>query len=101
MTNNSAPALALIATRRTAGAQPAFTGTTQTAILAELMDQRARDFWLEMKHLGDWQRNPSATPYVGASGTPYYKPVQGTFGTATCLPVPIGEITANPNWPKS
>jgi hypothetical protein len=101
MTNNSAPALALIATRRTAGAQPAFTGTTQTAILAELMDQRARDFWLEMKHLGDWQRNPSATPYVGASGTPYYKPVQGNFGTATCIPVPIGEITANPNWPKS
>ena len=20
------------------------------------MDQRAREFWLEMKHLGDWQR---------------------------------------------
>jgi len=101
MTNNSAPALTLIASRRTAGGQTAFTGTTQAAILAELMDQRARDFWLEMKHLGDWQRNPSATPYVGAPGTAYYKPVQGNFGTATCLPVPIGEITANPNWPKS
>ena len=99
-TGNTAPALTLIAARRTAGGQPAFTGTTPAAILAELMDQRARDFWLEVKHLGDWQRNPSATPYVGASGTPYYKPVQGNFGTATCLPVPIGEITANPNWPK-
>jgi hypothetical protein len=100
-TGNSGPALTLIAARRTAGGQPAFTGTTQAAILAELMDQRSRDFWLEMKHLGDWQRNPAATPYVGASGTPYYKPVQGNFGTATCLPVPNGEITANPNWPKS
>ena len=101
MTNNSAPALALIAARRTANGQPAFTGTTQAAILAELMDQRAREFWLEMKHLGDWQRNPSGTPYVGASGTPYYKPVQGNFGTSTCIPVPIAEITANPNWQKS
>src|SRR5689334_3571708 len=70
-TGNSGPALTLIAARRTAGGQPAFTGTTQAAILAELMDQRSRDFWLEMKHLGDWQRNPAATPYVGASGTPY------------------------------
>jgi hypothetical protein len=98
---NSAAALSLIATRRAANGQPAFTGTTAPAILAELMDQRAREFWLEMKHLGDWQRNPAATPYVGTAGTPYYKPVQGAFGTATCLPVPIAEITANPNFPKT
>jgi F0F1-type ATP synthase membrane subunit c/vacuolar-type H+-ATPase subunit K len=98
---NSAAALSLITTRRAANGQPAFTGTTSAAILAELMDQRAREFWLEMKHLGDWQRNPSATPYVGAAGAPYFKPVQGTFGTATCLPVPISEITANPNFPKT
>ena len=100
-TGNSTPALTLIATRRAANGQPVFTGTTTAAILAELMDQRAREFWLEMKHLGDWQRNPAATPYVGAAGTPYYKPVQGVFGTATCLPVPISEITANPNFPKT
>jgi hypothetical protein len=65
------------------------------------MDQRAREFWLEMKHLGDWQRNPTATPYVGAAGTPYYKPAQGAFGSATCFPIPISEITANPNFPKT
>lgn len=99
-TGSSGPALTLIAARRQANNQPAFTGTTPAAILAELMDQRAREFWLEMKHLGDWQRNPTATPYIGATGAPYYKAVQGTFGAATCLPVPISEIIANTNFPR-
>ena len=99
-TGNSAAAVSLIAARRTANQQPAFTGTGTAAILAELMNQRSREFWLEMKHLGDWQRNPAATPFVGASGTPYYKAVQGNFGTATCLPVPIAEVIANPNFPR-
>jgi hypothetical protein len=97
---NPAAAVALIAARRTANSQPAFTGTGNAAILAELMNQRAREFWLEMKHLGDWQRNPTATPFVGAPGSPYYKAVQGTFGTSTCLPVPLSEIIANPNFPR-
>jgi hypothetical protein len=99
-TGNSTAATTLIAARRAANQQPAFTGTGATAILAELMNQRAREFWLEMKHLGDWQRNPAATPFVGASGTPYFKAVQGTFGSATCLPVPLSEIVANPNFPR-
>jgi hypothetical protein len=94
-------ALALIAARRSANAQPAFTGTGTPVILAELMNQRARDFWLEAKHLGDWVRNPSATPFVGAAGTPFYKPAQGNFGTSNCLPVPVSETTANPNFPKT
>ncbi|HTE45294.1 MAG TPA: hypothetical protein VK636_08645 [Gemmatimonadaceae bacterium] len=100
-TGNSAAALALIAARRSANSQPAFTGTAAAAILSELMDQRAREFWLEMKHLGDWQRNPTATPYVGAAGSPFFKPIQGNFGTSTCLPVPASEIAANPNFPKT
>lgn len=100
-TGDATAALALIAARRTANGQGAFAGTTPAAILAELMDQRARDFWLEAKHTGDWIRNPSATPYVPAKDTPYYKSAQGNFGNATCLPVPLAEVTANPNFPKS
>ena len=95
------PALALIAARRTAGTQPPFTGTGAAAILAELMNQRARDFWLEAKHTGDMNRNPAATPFVGVAGAPFYKAAQGTFGAATCLPVPLAEVNANPNFPKS
>src|SRR5690606_33280942 len=73
-------ALALIAERRQAGGQDPFAGAGQASILAELMDQRARDFWLEAKHLGDALRNPAATPFVPAEGTPFYKPEQGDFG---------------------
>jgi hypothetical protein len=94
-------ALALITARRTANGQPAFTGSGTPAILAELMNQRAREFWLEAKHLGDWIRNPTATPFVGAAGTPFYKPAQGNFGTSACLPVPLSETAANPNFPKT
>ena len=97
--SDPAPALALIAERRLAGGQTAFTGTGTAAILAELMDQRARDFWLEAKHMGDYVRNPTATPYVPPAGTPYYKPGQGNFGNATCVPVPNEERNANPNYP--
>lgn len=93
------PALTLIAARRAAGNQPAFGGGTSAQVLAELMDQRARDFWLEAKHLGDWRRNPEATPYVGAAGTTHYK--SGVYGNATCVPIPDSERNSNPNFPKS
>ena len=96
--SSTTEALDLIDERRTANGQGAFTGTTQAQILAELMDQRARDFWLEAKHTGDWRRNPAATPYVAATGSTFYKPAQGNFGNETCLPVPLAEINANPNF---
>jgi hypothetical protein len=99
--NDAVPALALIAERRAANQQPPFTGTASDIVLAELMNQRAREFWLEAKHTGDWVRNPSATPFVGTPGTPYFKPAQGNFGSASCLPVPQAEVNANPNFPKS
>jgi len=95
---NTAPALTLIAERRTAGTQPPFTGTTTAAVLAELMDQRARDFWLEGKHYGDITRNPTAQALVPAPGTPFYKPEYGNFLPTACLPVPFAEKANNPNF---
>jgi hypothetical protein len=92
------PALTLIAERRTAGNQPAFTGTTTAQILAELMDQRARDFWLEGKHLGDILRNPTAAALVPAVGSPFYKSELGNFLAMACLPVPFPEKANNPNF---
>jgi len=97
--SNQAAALALIAARRDAGGQPAFAGGSNDLVLAELMDQRSRDFWLEARHLGDWRRNPTATPYVEPAGAQHYK--TGVFGTATCVPIPDSERNANPNFPKS
>lgn len=97
--NDPSAALALIAARREANGQAPFAGGTNPQVLAELMDQRAREFWLENKHLGDWKRNPEATPYVAAAGSPHYK--AGAFGNATCVPVPDSERNANPHFPKS
>lgn len=95
---NTAPALALIAERRAAGGQPAFTGTTTAAVLAELMDQRARDFWLEGKHMGDIIRNPTAAALVPPTGSVFYKSEYGNFLAPACLPVPFAEKANNPNF---
>ena len=95
---NSAPALTLIAERRTAGSQTPFTGTTTAAILAELMDQRARDFWLEGKHFGDLLRNPTAAALVPPAGSVFYKSEYGNFLPVACLPVPFTEKANNPNF---
>jgi starch-binding outer membrane protein, SusD/RagB family len=93
-----APALALIAERKAIAGQPGFSPTDADAILAELMSQRARDFWLEARHLGDALRNPLATPFVPTTGSPFYKPEQGDFGPLTCLDVPFVEKANNPNF---
>ncbi len=94
---NSGPALALIEERRAENGQESFGQGSDSEALAELMNQRARDFWLEGKAMGDYRRNPDAAPFVPPAGTEFYKPGQGTFGTLTCIPVPNEEKDANPN----
>jgi hypothetical protein len=91
-------ALSLIAARRAANGQPAFAGSTNAEILAELMDQRSRDFWMEAKHLGDIIRNPTAAAHFPPAGSLFYKPQLGNFGTNVCLPLPLQETTNNPNF---
>jgi starch-binding outer membrane protein, SusD/RagB family len=97
--NNPAPALALIAERRTAGQQGGFTGSGSDAILRELMEQRHRDFWLEGKRMGDWRRNPGAVQHILEPGDNYYKPAVGLVEDQTCWPMPFSEANANPNIP--
>lgn len=100
---NPATALALIAERRAAFPEAAdgdavdFVDTAGT--LSDLLDQKARDFFLQGTHMGDWRRNPEATPYVPPSGTPYYNATEGgVFGTQTCIPLPDDEVLNNPNF---
>jgi starch-binding outer membrane protein, SusD/RagB family len=91
-TGNPAAALTLIGERRTAGQQDAFAGTGDAAILAELMAQRSRDFWLEGKRMGDFRRNPGSVPNVLGPNDAYYKPAVGTMGDQTCFPIPAFEF---------
>jgi hypothetical protein len=98
---STAAALTLIASERASGSQPPYTGGVDTlSVLTELLNQRAREFWMEGKKLGDIRRNPSV-PLTGIltdpAGSPYYGPTGGTFGTTICVPIPPQETGSNPN----
>ncbi|HEY2067804.1 MAG TPA: hypothetical protein VGG84_17775 [Gemmatimonadaceae bacterium] len=100
---NTAAALTLIASRRSAGGQGLYAGGVDTlSVVTELLNQRARDFWLEGKKLGDLRRNPSvslASVLTDPVGAPYYVPARiATFGSAFCAPIPPQETNANPNF---
>jgi hypothetical protein len=89
--------LAFVNERRAVGNQAPITTTSTSELLAELMAQRSRDFWLEGHRMGDWRRNPSSVPDILAPGDNYYKPEVGTVSNQTCFPLPFAERNANPN----
>jgi starch-binding outer membrane protein, SusD/RagB family len=94
---NISGALAFINERRAAGGQAAISTTSTTELMANLMDQKSRDFWLEGMRMGDWRRNPTAVPNILQPGNNYYKPALGDVQTQTCMPLPYAEYNANPN----
>jgi hypothetical protein len=90
--NSLATALPIINASRARGGQGVFLGVTQAEYLAELVDQRRRELFLESHHLGDVIRyNIAVQP---AAGTPYH--FGGTYGTQICLPLPAAERLNNP-----
>jgi starch-binding outer membrane protein, SusD/RagB family len=103
---DTGPALALIAARRAAGGEGAFGGGTNVQVLQELLNQRARDFWMEGKKLGDLRRALAAFPSLSLPsvltdpvGATFYTSVGGgTFGSTFCAPIPPEETNANPNF---
>ncbi|HSU95579.1 MAG TPA: hypothetical protein VLI40_00025 [Gemmatimonadaceae bacterium] len=100
--NNTAPAISLINARRSAGAQgPYAGGSDSTSVIAELLNQSARDFWMEGKKLGDLRRNPSVSlPAVltDPAGAPFYASPPAQFGSNFCAPIPPQETNTNPNF---
>lgn len=97
---NPAAAIALIAERSIAGTEDGDDFADDTnSVLTELLDQRARDFYLEAQHMGTWLRNGDATPYVYRAGSDYYAEADSKVGTQTCFPVPSVEVLNNPNFP--
>ncbi len=78
-------------------------------ILGHVIEERRRELFLESHHLYDKirfteyatqngmtavQLNPSL-PFTPAAGEPFSK--GGTYGTTTCLPLPLAEKNNNPN----
>jgi len=87
--------------RRAAGLQAPVT-LTGDALMAELRDQRSRDFYLDNHRLGDLRRYlkyynvdlfPKG-PYPGSTSGQIYNE------TISCWPLPTNEINGNPNIPK-
>jgi hypothetical protein len=95
------PALTLIASERAKGGQGAYGGGTDTlSVVTELLNQRAREFWMEGKKLGDIRRNPAVPlPAIlsDSVGATFFGPTGGTFGNNFCAPIPPEEVNANPN----
>lgn len=87
-----ATALPILAASRVRGAQSAFTGTTQADYMAELIDQRRRELFLESQHLGDVIRYGIAL--APAAGTAYH--FGGLYATQICFPLPAAERLNNP-----
>jgi hypothetical protein len=94
----SAAMLALIQSRRAALGQPAYAGaTTDAAVLTEFYNQRAFEFYLEGKRMGDLRRNPAGISNMTATGGTYFKPGYQAVGSQTCYPLPRTETDNNPN----
>jgi hypothetical protein len=87
-----ATALPILNAERTRGNQAAFTGTTQAQYLAELIDQRRRELFLESHHLGDVIRY--GITLAPAVGTPHH--FGGLYENQICFPLPAAERLNNP-----
>lgn len=96
ITSNRANTLAIIAAQRTAGNQPAYTGTTPAEDLAEIIDQRRRALFLTGTHLGDLIRyNLTVAPAAGTA-TPWNQTFGPDQGNRLCMPLPQVELLNNP-----
>jgi hypothetical protein len=81
---------------RTAAHQPAFNpGTlTQANVMAEIVEQRKRELFLEGHRMGDIRR--LNLPLAPATGAPYVSG-GGFYGDQSCFPLPNVERINNPN----
>ena len=98
-TGNLTGAVTIINTLRAANAQPAFNPAdlTKTTVVAEIVEQRRREFFLEGHRLGDLRR--LGLSILPAAGTPYVN--GGTCTAQSCFPLPDVERINNPSIPKA
>jgi hypothetical protein len=72
-------------------------GQTKDQVLAQVVEERRRELFLEGHRLGDLRRYN--LPFAPASGTAFIG--GGTYGTQTCFPLPDVERVNNPNISKN
>jgi hypothetical protein len=91
----TAATLSFVNDRRAAGGQ-APVNLSGAALMAELADQRARDFYLTGQRLGDLRRYAAAGNDMFPTGK--YPLFNDSYGDQTCMIVPLSEKTGNPNY---
>jgi hypothetical protein len=80
--------------RRAVGGEAPVT-LSSAGLMAELAEQRARDFYLTGQRLGDLRRYAAAGTDLFPKGL--YPLFNDTYGDAKCMIVPLSEKTGNPN----
>ena len=78
---------------RTRASLPQYGGGTPDEVLAQVIEERRRELFLEGQHFFDIRR--FNLPLVPAPGTVFSK--GGTYGSTRCLPLPDIERLNNPN----
>jgi hypothetical protein len=96
ISTNRANTLAIIATMRAAGGQPAYTGTTAAEDLAEVIDQRRRALFLTGTAFGDIIRYDLTVSPAAGTLTPWNQTYGPDKGSQLCLPLPLTELQNNP-----
>ncbi|HEX7942552.1 MAG TPA: hypothetical protein VF488_12145 [Gemmatimonadaceae bacterium] len=91
-----ASTLAFVNAQRSANGQTPSTATSPDSVLADLREQRRREFYLDGHRLGDIRR------YETQYGASYFPtgPFPGSteqYGTQSCFVIPISEVNSNPN----
>jgi hypothetical protein len=90
-------AVGIINRLHTKAGLPPFSSTDDAAILAQIIQERSREMFLETHRLYDMIR--FRLPFTPAAGSPY--PKTGVYGTTTCLPLPVRERDNNSNIGRS
>lgn len=80
-----------------AGLAPDFASANEATILAQVVEERRRELFVQGNHLFDVNRFNLAL--VPAAGTVY--PKGGSYGSQKCLPLPDVERLNNPNIPDT
>ena len=92
-------AVTIINTLHTNAGLPAYGGGTPEEVLAQIIDERSRELFLEGQRLGDIIRY--GVPLYPTPGTPFAvgAGTSGEYGTQVCFPLPTVERNNNPNIP--
>jgi hypothetical protein len=78
---------------------PAYGGGTPSEVLAQVIEERRRELFLEGQRLGDIIRYGLALSPAPGTPFPVGDAVSGVYGTQTCFPLPAAERLNNPNIP--